>query len=495
MNVNDIYLISPEISLVGLGLLLLSLDLLWKKKEFFPYVAFLGLLLPIILSVCLWYDVSNEIGGELTGIKGALIVDKFSIYFKFIVLGALGLVVLTSTEYLDRVRDQSGEFLPLLIFSATGMMFLVSASELITIYVSLELTTLPLIALIGFLRHGRSSEAALKFLILSGISSALLLYGMILVWGFSGSTYLTAIAKVVDSQANSGIPFGSYALLLGVILVVAGFAFKVSAVPFHMWVPDIYEGGTTHVVAFLSVASKSVAFAVLLRVFYIGFGSLELEWSLLFAVLSAFSMTLGNLVAMVQTNIKRLLGYSTIAHAGYMLIGLAAVASRIDGDYFSSGPGSLLFYLAAYVASNLAAFFAVISITRKINSDRIEDFAGMGRKAPLQAMGLTIGLISLIGLPPTGLFIGKIMLFTSAVDAGLIWLAILGVINSVVSAYYYLKVVRIMYVSEARTEEAVFSTIGPKLALLASAIIVVTLGIIPGVLTGVTDAAAIALLP
>ena len=495
MNVNDIYLISPEISLVGLGLLLLSLDLLWKKKEFFPYVAFLGLFLPIILSVCLWYDVSNEIGGELTGIKGALIVDKFSIYFKLIVLGALGLVVLTSTDYLDRVRDQSGEFLPLLIFSATGMMFLVSASELITIYVSLELTTLPLIALIGFLRHGRSSEAALKFLILSGISSALLLYGMILVWGFSGSTYLTAIAKVVDSQANSGIPFGSYALLLGVILVLAGFAFKVSAVPFHMWVPDIYEGGTTHVVAFLSVASKSVAFAVLLRVFYIGFGSLELEWSLLFAVLSAFSMTLGNLVAMVQTNIKRLLGYSTIAHAGYMLIGLAAVASRIDGDHFSSGPGSLLFYLAAYVASNLAAFFAVIAITRKINSDRIEDFAGMGRKAPLQAMGLTIGLISLIGLPPTGLFIGKIMLFTSAVDAGLIWLAILGVINSVVSAYYYLKVVRIMYVSEARTEEAVFSTIGPQLALLASAIIVVTLGIIPGVLTGVTDAAAIALLP
>ncbi|SVA61473.1 uncharacterized protein METZ01_LOCUS114327, partial [marine metagenome] len=324
-------------------------------------VAFLGLFLPIILSVCLWYDVSNEIGGELTGIKGALIVDKFSIYFKLIVLGALGLVVLTSTDYLDRVRDQSGEFLPLLIFSATGMMFLVSASELITIYVSLELTTLPLIALIGFLRHGRSSEAALKFLILSGISSALLLYGMILVWGFSGSTYLTAIAKVVDSQANSGIPFGSYALLLGVILVLAGFAFKVSAVPFHMWVPDIYEGGTTHVVAFLSVASKSVAFAVLLRVFYIGFGSLELEWSLLFAVLSAFSMTLGNLVAMVQTNIKRLLGYSTIAHAGYMLIGLAAVASRIDGDHFSSGPGSLLFYLAAYVASNLAALFAVIS--------------------------------------------------------------------------------------------------------------------------------------
>jgi NADH-quinone oxidoreductase subunit N len=178
-----------------------------------------------------------------------------------------------------------------------------------------------------------------------------------------------------------------------------------------------------------------------------------------------------------------------------MLIGLAAVASRIDGDHFSSGPGSLLFYLAAYVVSNLAAFIAVISISRKTSSDRIEDFAGMGRRAPLQAMGLSIGLISLIGLPPTGLFIGNIMLFTSAVDAGLIWLAILGVINSVVSAYYYLKVVRIMYVSEARTEEVVVSTTGPKLALLASAVIVVTLGIIPGVLTGVTDAAAIALLP
>ena len=495
MNVNDIYLISPEISLAGLGLLLLLLDLIWKKKEFFPYVVFLGLFLPIILSVCLWYDINKEIGAELTGINGALIVDKFSIYFKLIVLGALGLVILTSTDYLERLREQSGEFLPLLIFSATGMMFLVSASELITIYVALELTTLPLVALIGFLRHGRSSEAALKFLILSGISSALLLYGMVLVWGFSGSTYLTVIASVVDNPANLGVPFGSYALLLGIILIAAGFAFKISAVPFHMWVPDIYEGGTTPVVAFLSVASKSVAFAVLLRVFYVGFGSLELEWSILFAVLSAVSMILGNLVAMVQTNAKRLLGYSTIAHAGYMLIGLAAVASRIDGDHISSGPGSLLFYLAAYGVTNLAAFFAVISITRGIGSDRLEDFIGMGRRAPLQAMVLTIALISLIGLPPTGLFIGKIMLFTSAVDADLTWLAILGVVNSVVSAYYYLKIVRIMYTSEGTSEGTVASTISAKLALVSSAAIVVVLGIIPGILTHVTDAASITLLP
>ena len=495
MNVNDIYLISPEISLAGLGLLLLLLDLIWKKKEFFPYVVFLGLFLPIILSVCLWYDINKEIGAELTGINGALIVDKFSIYFKLIVLGALGLVILTSTDYLERLREQSGEFLPLLIFSATGMMFLVSASELITIYVALELTTLPLVALIGFLRHGRSSEAALKFLILSGISSALLLYGMVLVWGFSGSTYLTVIASVVDNPANLGVPFGSYALLLGIILIAAGFAFKISAVPFHMWVPDIYEGGTTPVVAFLSVASKSVAFAVLLRVFYVGFGSLELEWSIIFAVLSAASMILGNLVAMVQTNVKRLLGYSTIAHAGYMLIGLAAVASRIDGDYLSSCPGSLLFYLAAYCVTNLAAFFAVISISRGMGSDRLEDFAGMGRKAPLQAITLTMALISLIGLPPTGLFIGKIMLFTSAVDAGLIWLAILGVVSSVVSAYYYLKIVRIMYTSEDRTEGTVVSTMSAKLALVSSAAMVVVLGMIPGILTHVTDAAAITLLP
>ena len=458
-------------------------------------MVFWGLFLPIILSVVLWSDLNKEISAELTGINGALIVDKFSIYFKLIVLGALGLVVLTSTDYLEKLRDQSGEFLPLMLFSATGMMLLVSASELITLYVSLELTTLPLIALIGFMRDAKSSEAALKFLILSGISSALLLYGMVLVWGFSGSTYLTVIASVVESQANSGIPFGSYALLLGTILVLAGFAFKISAVPFHMWVPDIYEGGTTPVVAFLSVASKAAAFAVLLRVFYVGFGSLELEWSLLFAVLSAFSMTLGNLVAMVQTNAKRLLGYSTIAHAGYMLIGLAAVASRIDGDHLSSGPGSLLFYLAAYGVTNLAAFFAVIAISRKINSDRIEDFVGMGRKAPLQAMVLTTGLISLIGLPPTGIFIGKIMLFTSAVDSGLTWLAVLGVVNSVVSAYYYLRVVRIMYTSETGSKETDCATTGPKLALVASAVMVVVLGIFPGILTGVADAAAMTLLP
>ena len=262
----------------------------------------------------------------------------------------------------------------------------------------------------------------MKFLILSAISSAVLLYGMTLVLAFTGSTELSVIAAAV---AEDGVPFGSYALFLGIVLIVAGFGFKISMVPFQMWVPDVYEGAPTPVTAYLSVASKAAGFAVILRVFYIAFGELDVDWGVLFAVLSVLSMVVGNLVAIAQNNIKRMLAYSTVAQAGYILIGVAAIAARTT-DQETLGPSSVLFYLVAYAATNLAAFFAIIAITNKTGSDDIDSFAGMGRRAPVIAAILTFAMLSLIGIPPTAGFMGKLYIFSAAIRSDLVWLAVAG---------------------------------------------------------------------
>jgi len=242
MTGHDVYLLSPEISLVGLALLVMALDLFVERKGILPLVAVVGLALPVALSIVLWNDVHSEVDGELVGVFGALTVDKFALFFKFLVLGISALVLTASVDYARRLPRLQGEFLGLILLSATGMMLLAATTELITIYVSLELTALPLIALSTFLMTPRSSEAGLKFLVLSGISSALLLYGIVLVYGLAGSTYLVDIAEVVKEPLDPDLAFGSYALLVGIILIVAGFGFKISSVPFHMWVPDVYEG-------------------------------------------------------------------------------------------------------------------------------------------------------------------------------------------------------------------------------------------------------------
>ena len=304
----------------------------------------------------------------------------------------------------------------MVLFSASGMMLLASTLELITIYISLELTALPIAALAAFLRDSRSSESGMKFLILSAISSAVLLYGMVMIYGFTGTTSLPEIAAQLSAiDLSPGEPFGSYALLFGTVLIIAGFGFKIATFPFQMWAPDVYEGSPTPITAFLSVASKAAGFAVILRVFYLAFSQdiLSVEWSAIFAILSAVSMSLGNLIAIQQNNIKRLLAYSTIAHAGYLLVGVAAVSSRAPIDGALGGPSGVLFYLGGYAATNLAVFAAVIAISNRIGSDMIDDFAGMARRAPYLAAVLAFGLISLIGVPPTVGFMAKVYIFGS----------------------------------------------------------------------------------
>jgi NADH-quinone oxidoreductase subunit N len=399
--------------------------------------------------------------------------------------------VLASTDYVGRMERNQGEYFGLILLSATGMMLLVGATELITIFISLELTTLPLAALAAFLFSARSCEAGMKFLIIGALSSAIMLYGMALVYGFSGSTTLEGIAASFQNPLQEGVPFGSYAMLLGVVLMLAGFGFKLSSAPFQMWVPDVYEGGPTPVIAFLSVASKAAAFGLVLRFFYTGFLDVEVDWAVLLAVLAAVSMTVGNLAALAQSNIKRLLGYSTIAHAGYILIGVAAVARGAEvGGFTTLGPSSVLFYLAAYTAANLTAFFAIIAMSSRIESDQIDDYAGMARRSPFLAVALALALVALIGVPPTSVFIAKIYVFTAAVNSGLVWLAVLGVINSVVSAYYYVRVIRVMFLHDAPSTDKVAWSAPARLALLVAGLVTVGLGIAPGLLLMAAESAA-----
>jgi NADH-quinone oxidoreductase subunit N len=447
MTVQDFWAISPEISMALLALVVVMVDLVTRSMAKVSAVALIGLIAPFVLTLNLWF---GWFGDPAAGpaLFGTIEADRFSLFFNFLLITVTAGTVLASSRYIssDRMKDYGGEFVALVLFSVTGMMLLVSATELITIYVALELTALPVVALAAIHRTRHAVESGTKFFVLSAISSAILLYGFVYIYGFTGSTNLEVILErllVLPTQA--GVPFGSYAVLLAVIMIVAGFGFKMAVVPFQMWVPDVYQGAPTPVAAFLSVASKSAAFAVIMRIMYTAFGEpgLMQDWSGLFAVLAAASMTVGNLLAISQSNIKRLLGYSTIAQAGYILVGVASVpANQVGATFAGAGAQGALYYLAGYAFTNLAVFFAVIAITSRTGDDSIEGLNGLIKRSPLLASLLVFGLLSLLGMPPTVGFMAKVVVFGSALNANLAWLAVIGVVNTVIAAYYYLRVIR-----------------------------------------------------
>ena len=499
MTAYDLFLLAPPLALAALALLVITADLITRRTGVVVGLSFIGLAAPAALSAWQAAELASSGASALTA-EGSVIlytlsIDRFALFFNFLILASAGLVILASNDYVRRMERLQGEFFALLLLSATGMMLLVSASELVTMYIALELTTLPLAALAAFLPNGRSGEAGMKFLVVGAVSSAVMLYGMALLYGYTGTTRLDEIAAVLSGAASTGAaPFGSMAVLLAVVLLLVGFGFKMSAAPFQMWVPDVYEGAPTPMVAFLSVASKAAAFALALRVFYIGFEALEGDWWMLLAALAALSMTIGNLVAIAQRNIKRLFGYSTVAHAGYILVGVAAVATAGAAETF--GPSSVLFYLAAYTAANLTAFFAIVCIGNRINSDEIADYAGMLRRSPFLAVALALALIALIGVPPTGIFIGKIYIFAAAVNTGetlMTWLVIVGVINSVVSAYYYLRIIRVMFLQPAIRTERVQASWPAHLALGTATLATVWLGVAPATALTAAERAVAAL--
>ncbi|CAI8023738.1 NADH-quinone oxidoreductase subunit N [Geodia barretti] len=425
--------------MAGLGILVILADLVIGRKRWLSALALAGLVVPLWFVLAQLSELPGGLGSFGTDnlvpatsvLADSLSVDRFGTFLNLLVVATLALVFLASVSYVNALSRLQGEFYGLMLLSASGMMLLASATELITIYVALELTTLPLVAIAAFLPNSRSSEAGMKFLVIGAISSGLTLYGMALLYGFSGSTTLSGIALALSGPVSNEIPFGSYAVLIGVAVLTAGIAFKLSSVPSQI---------------------KAVAFALLLRVLYSGFLIFDDNWGMLLAVLAALSMTVGNLVAIAQSNIRRLLGYSTIAHAGYILVGVAAVTQGVaagdDGGLFTTfGPSSVLFYLVAYSAANLTAFFAILAIHSRIGSDLIEDYGGVFTRYPFVAIALALALVALIGVPPTGIFIGKIYLFLAAVKSDLAWLAILGAVNSVISAYYYIRIIRVMFLS------------------------------------------------
>lgn len=509
MTAHDLYVISPYLGVAGVAVLVILLDLVVERKSLLPVFAFLGLLAPLTLSLVQAFDLENSLnlvqGAEpLSNVKasvllGSLSVDRFALFFNFLVLAAAGLVIMGSSDYLRQMERYQGEYYGLILFSATGMMLLAAATELITIYIAIELTAMPLVALAAFMNNARSSEAGMKFLIIGAISSAIMLYGMALIFGFTGSTTLSEISASIASTSGD-LPFGDLAVLVGLVLMMVGFGFKISSVPFQMWVPDVYEGAPTPVVAFLSVASKAAAFAILLRVFYTGFFDVSLDWAALMAALAAASMIIGNLLAIGQSNIRRLFGYSTIAHAGYILVGVAAgvKASGLDSsfpEFVSIGPDSVLFYLGAYTAANLTAFFAIMAIGIRIGSDSIEDYAGIARRSPVLAVTLALALVALIGVPPTSIFIAKLYIFTAAVKADLTWLAILGVINSVVSVYYYVRIIRIMFLEQPESESPVSTPASSWAALGVAGAAMLFIGVAPGYMLELSRVAVGPLIP
>ncbi len=478
MNLN-LSLLAPELSLAILAIGVILLDLVVERKAILPVVAAIGLFIPAAFTLGLWGLT------PATGFAGILAVDDFALVFKMLFLGVALVVILASMDYAQRFSRFQGEYYALILLSTGGMMLMAATRELITIYLSLETASLSLYALAGFLKDQKSSEASLKYLLLGAMSSAVLLFGMALLFGLTGSTNLGDIAQGVARIGANNYP----ALLLGAVLVAAGFGFKVAAVPFQMWVPDVYEGAPTPVTAYLSVASKAAGFAVILRVFYeaLGVPPVNLDWSLLFAVMAAAGMFLGNLAAIPQQNIKRMLGYSSIAQAGYMLVGLATLSSF--------GRSGVIFFLLAYAFTNLGAFIAIIGISNRTHSDEINDYAGMARRAPWLAVGLAFCLLSLTGIPPTAGFVAKLYLFKAAVDGDLAWLVLLAVINSAISAYYYLRPLKVMFLAAPASEEPIRPTFSLGLGLAIAVGGVLLLGIVPSALIGVAELAGAALYP
>lgn len=431
----------------------------------------------------LWLVVLILRDRQASYFSDTMALDNFSIFFTFLFIGVSGAVILASLDYVEKFGERQGEFFALILIATSGMMLLSGARDLIAIFVALELTSITQFILAGYLRDDRGSEAALKYLLLGAVSSAVILYGMAFLFGISGTTHLVttdgspSIASTIAS-GDSGI---RSALIVSMVFLAAGFGFKMAIVPFQMWAPDVYEGAPTPVAAFLSVGSKAAAFAVVLRIFYEGFGSDTFvgdDWKYLFAVLAAITMTVGNVMALRQTNIRRLMGYSSIAQAGNFLVGLAAISATTDGAS-QLGASGVVFFLATYAFTNLGAFFAIMAISRRTNSDEIDDYRGMGRRAPIPAAVLAVCLLSLTGLPPTAGFFAKLYVFNAAVQADLVWLVLIGVLNTVLSAFYYLGVARQMYLTTADDEPEISTSLVSRGLLVAAAAGVLAFGVYP----------------
>ena len=457
--------IGPLITLSVAGLLLLLIDafsLKGSKKGYFHQFSLVAIIIGIIQTFFLW----NRHG---TDFSGMVYVDNYSFFFFMVFLIGTGISIIYSVKYLEEYKKNYGEYYALMLFSAVGMMLMAAGSNLVTIFLGLEILSIPIYILAGLFREdAKSNEAALKYLLLGGFSSAFLLFGIAMLYGGTGTFSLAELAKNIQAGGMNALTY------LGLGLLIVGFGFKISLAPFHMWTPDVYEGAPTSITAFMSVGTKAAAFAAFLRVLMVVFPSVKTEWDMLLWVVAVATMTIGNLTALAQTNIKRMLAYSSIAHAGYILVGVIA------GNQL--GAIGILYYLLAYTLMNLGAFGVIILVSRKKdNYLNIYDYSGLGFQYPGLALVMSVFMFALVGMPPTAGFIGKFYIFSAAIQAGYIWLVIIGVINSLISVYYYLRITVIMYMKPGEADLGPIQT-APMVnaTLVLSALAVLLLGIFPG---------------
>lgn len=435
---NSLAPILPEISVLAIGIIILTIEPFWKAEDRrgLGWLTAGGLLLTVIVSLLFARPAE-----PIFVLGGMLRFDWLGFFFKmiFLVGAAVTALFLMDVDKLNR----RGEAYVLLLASVLGMNLMAASANLVMLYLAIETTSIPLYVLAGFLRtDDKSTEAGFKYLLFGALTSTVMLYGFSLLYGFTGTTDIYAL--------SSSLPSG---LFLGVVfLLIVGLGFKVSVVPFHFWAPDVYEGAPTPVTGFLSTVSKAAGFSVLLRLFVVAFPLDAGSWSVIFAVLAALTMTLGNLLAIGQKNIKRMLAYSSIAHAGYVMIGVAAI-SVVKNSVPDLGVTSVVFYLIAYIITNLLAFGIVVTFGRVAGSDEIPAYNGLSRRHPWLAFAMLIAFLSLAGMPPFGGFIAKVLVFAAAIKVGLVWLAVVGILNSIIGLYYYLIVLKHVYLLRDESTE------------------------------------------
>lgn len=443
--------ILPEALVVVLAVLILGLDLVWpeSRRRGLGVIAAAGL--AAIAAVALVVsrpaaDASLVFGGML---RSDWVAFVFRIMFLF--AGAVTCVISLDVDGIGR----KGEYYAILLAAVLGMNFMAASADLIMLYLSIETTSIALYMLAGYLRENdASAEAGLKYFLFGSLTSTVMLYGFSLLYGFTGQTNIYLLAAALT---GGGVP--ALAVAVAVVLLLVGFGFKVAAVPFHFWTPDVYEGAPTPITAFVSTASKAAGFAVLVRVLLAVFPQIETQWVPLVAAIAAATMTLGNVLALAQRNIKRMLAYSSIAHAGYALVGFVAVSQL--------GVASTIFYLMTYVLTNLAAFSVVILFARSAGSDQIADYAGLSRRSPGLALAMMVAFLSLAGMPPLAGFFGKFYIFAAVIQGGLVWLAVVGVLNAIVGLYYYLTVLKVVYLYRSENDDKPIAIPRPYVVALA----------------------------
>jgi NADH-quinone oxidoreductase subunit N len=483
LPVVDLRPLLPMLVLAATAAIVIVLDLLppRERKDHLGFVSALGVVLTLVMTYWMTFAIG---GGELRGFRGMVVLDPFALFFNIVIGYATGLVILLSMDYIRREGQEAGEFYILVLLSALGMMLMASAGDLIIVFLGLETMSIALYVLTGFFRHRlEAGEASMKYFLMGAFASAFFLYGIALIFGATGSTNLDRIANAVAAGAGRD-PM----LAIGFGLLLVGFGFKISAVPFHMWAPDAYEGAPTSITAFIATGSKAAAFASLLRVLLTALRGAPLDWPMLMWGMAAITMTVGNVVALAQQNLKRMLAYSSIAHVGYMLVGVVAGGSL--------GNGAVLFYLLVYTFTTAGAFGAILLLERNgREAVQLADYGGLATRHPVLAVALSVFLLSLIGIPPTAGFVGKFYLFGAAVKSGYVWLAVIGVLNSAVAAYYYLRLIVFMYMREPEGAPTVMApSFSGALALVVALWGVVQLGVAPGPLFDLAQAAVIPLL-